>query len=194
VLLLAATLVDPVVDLDHAVQEAVQRSRQPGLERSMRMFTDVGRPAVVLGGLAAIAWLDRAQGLRVAADALLALAPTNLLVEGLKRATHRARPDGERKRSNASFPSSHAANAFALATVLARRWRRLAPAFFVFAATVALSRVYLDRHWLSDVLVGAGVGWLAAWVATRWFSAWAYRRSREPARGTVADPPSVRPG
>jgi undecaprenyl-diphosphatase len=177
VLLLAATLVDPVVDLDHAVQEAVQRSRQPGLERSMRMFTDVGRPAVVLGGLAAIAWLDRAQGLRVAADALLALAPTNLLVEGLKRATHRARPDGERKRSNASFPSSHAANAFALAAVLGRRWRSAAPGLLVLASAVAISRVYLNRHFVSDILVGAAIGLLCAWAVARWRSGRAARKA-----------------
>ena len=90
----------------------------------MRMATDFGKPVTVLAGLGAILIFDRSGGRATAAAAALALLPTNALVEGLKRATYRARPDGSRKRSNAAFPSSHAANAFALAAVLARRWKR----------------------------------------------------------------------
>jgi membrane-associated phospholipid phosphatase len=56
--------------------------------------------------------------------------------------------------------------------VFSRRWKRLAPAFFAYAARVAWSRIYLNRHFLSDVVVGAmiGFGWAYAvglWVAER---------------------------
>src|SRR5439155_12049188 len=115
----------------------------------------------------------------------LTLLPLNLIVEALKRLTFRARPDGEHDRNNASFPSSHTANAIGLAVVLSRRWRRLAPLIWLLAVLVAASRVYLDRHWLSDVVVGAALGLgcalavIAAWNRRRRRLAWSHVSPRE---------------
>ena len=166
VLLLAVMLASPLVQLDLAVREAAQAARTPWLEPVMKGATGVGKPANVLGVLLAIALFDAA-GPPTVKLTLLALAPANLAVEGLKRAVNRTRPDGEQKRSNASFPSSHAANAAAIAWVFSRRWRRLAPAFWALAVTVAWSRVYLDRHYLSDVIVGFAIGLVSGWLAPR---------------------------
>jgi membrane-associated phospholipid phosphatase len=62
-----------------------------------------------------------------------------------------------------SFPSGHAATAFAAATAVALVYPRLRIPALVLAALVALSRVYLGVHYWSDVIVGslfgAGVGW-----------------------------------
>jgi len=102
----------------------------------------------------------------------VALVPVNLAVEGLKRLTFRARPDGEHKRSNASFPSSHVANAFAVATVIARRWRRGAFVAFAGAAVVGWARLYLNRHWASDVACAAALGVGLTLLALRGWDAW----------------------
>lgn len=63
-----------------------------------------------------------------------------------------------------SLSSAHTANAFALAGVLSRRSERSwAPwVYYGMAALVGASRVYDDEHWLSDVMVGALIGDLAA--------------------------------
>lgn len=181
--LLAGSVLAPVEALDWRVQHAVQDARRPEFERVMRAATDIGKPVVVAGALIAIGLLDRAQGLATLRAAALALAPTNLAVEGLKRATDRTRPDGTHKRSNASFPSSHAANAFALAWVVARRWPRATWGLFVSAALVAVSRIYLNRHFISDVMVGAALGMLFGWLATRrWGGRSAGARSAAPPR------------
>lgn len=166
-LLLAIALLAPLEQMDLEVQRAVQASRAPWLEPVMRAASGVGRPANVLGALLAIALFDATAGPATARLALAALLPTNLVVEGLKLAVDRPRPDGEHKRSNASFPSSHAANAAAIAWIFSRRWRRLAPAFWAAALLVAWSRVYLDRHYLSDVLAGLAIGMTCAWLAPR---------------------------
>jgi undecaprenyl-diphosphatase len=180
ILLLA--LLAPLESLDAWVQTAVQGARRPALERPMRALTDVGKPAVLFASLLAISTFGGPAGPPTVRYVLATLAGTNLCVEGLKRTVNRPRPDGERKRSNASFPSSHAANAFAVAWALRRRWPRLAPAFLVFAAAVALSRVYLNRHFASDVVVGAALGVLWAWGMARWrHPAFAFP-VREPAR------------
>lgn len=186
VLMLVLALLNPVESLDWAAARGVQGARRPALEGVMREATAFGRPLVVAGGLALVLAVDLASGggwstVRLAA---VALAGTNLVVEGLKRATGRKRPDGEQRRSNSSFPSSHAANAFALAWVLGARWRRGIPAFFALALLIAFSRMYLNRHFLSDVLVGALIGSICAWAAARWL----------PLRRRAAEPGTAAPG
>jgi membrane-associated phospholipid phosphatase len=169
-LLLVIAFGGPLQAADDALQAAVQDLRRPGLDEPMQTLTDIGKPVVVFGGLLLVAAFDAAAGPATARLALFALIPTNLIVEATKRTFGRTRPDGERKQSNASFPSSHAANAFALAFVLARRYRRAAVPLYALAASVAFSRMYLNRHYASDVLVGAAVGILCAWLMARWLA------------------------
>ena len=190
--LLALALFAPIQQLDENVQRALQAARNPAAEPVMKGATNIGRPANVLGVLLAISLFDAA-GPPTVKLALAAMIPTNLLVEGLKRATYRARPDGEHKRSNASFPSSHAANAAAIAWVFSQRWRRLAPVFWVMAVTVAFSRMYLNRHYLSDVVVGFAIGLLCGWLAPR-IVAWlrAMRARPETARAPAGAGPAAR--
>jgi membrane-associated phospholipid phosphatase len=61
-----------------------------------------------------------------------------------------------------SFPSGHAAIAFACATVLAWARPRLAVPLYLLAAAIAWSRVYVGVHWPLDVLGGAVLGVLVA--------------------------------
>lgn len=166
--LLLMSLLSPVTDLDRAVQSAVQARRSQFWEAPMRAATSIGRPGPLFAGLLAIAAFGGLAGPATARACLFALVPANVAVEGLKWAVNRTRPDGEHKRSNASFPSSHAANAFALAAMLARRWRRATPALWLAAAAVAWSRLYLNRHFLSDILVGAAIGLACAWAVDQW--------------------------
>jgi undecaprenyl-diphosphatase len=70
-----------------------------------------------------------------------------------------------------SFPSGHAATAFAAATVVAAFHPRLRVPIYALAALVALSRVYLGVHYWLDIVAGAAlgviVGLLIAWAARR---------------------------
>jgi undecaprenyl-diphosphatase len=66
-----------------------------------------------------------------------------------------------------SFPSGHALNAFAVASVLALGYPLAAPLALFVAANVAASRVVLGLHWLSDVVAGALVGASLGFVAWR---------------------------
>ncbi len=68
-----------------------------------------------------------------------------------------------------SFPSGHTAQAFAAATFLHKEYGKDHPLYSVLAystaAGVGVLRVMNDRHWASDVLVGAGIGILATNLA-----------------------------
>lgn len=167
ILVVGLLFLGPIEDLDVAVRHAVQTHRAAALEPAMQFATHAGKPATVLGLLLGVAVFGGPAGVATARAALLTAAAVNLVVEVLKRSTDRWRPDGEHKPSNASFPSSHAANAAALAFVFGRRWPRLAWLFGLLAAWVAVSRIWLDRHYLSDVVVGVAIGVAGAWGVAR---------------------------
>jgi hypothetical protein len=92
-------------------------------------------------------------------DLLQAQILGELMVEPLKFATRRTRPDGSNRQS---FPSGHAAVTFATATVIERHlgWRKSLLGYTI-ASYVAASRLHDNRHYLSDVVFGAAVGSIA---------------------------------
>ena len=122
---------------------------------------DIGEIAVPASGLLVAALHKDGRGALQAAEAF---AVTLVVVHGLKRTVNRTRPDGGRH----SFPSGHAAGAFAGAGFLHRRygWSYGVPAYAA-AAFVGHSRVHARRHWTSDVVAGAAIGIGSSLVFTR---------------------------
>lgn len=74
-----------------------------------------------------------------------------------------------------SFPSSHASNSFAIATVCFLFYRRRGWIAFLPAGLVAFSRMYVGVHWPSDVLAGCLLGAACGWGCVS-FSAFLWRR------------------
>jgi hypothetical protein len=87
-------------------------------------------------------------------------------VVGLKHLTHEQRPD---KSSFMSFPSGHTANAFAAAEWLREEYWQRSPWIgvggYAVATSIGVLRVYNNRHWVSDVVAGAAIGFLSTQIA-----------------------------
>ncbi len=83
------------------------------------------------------------------------------ITHGLKNIISKTRPNGE----DHSFPSGHTTLAFTNATVLYNEFNQSSPILaysgYAFAVTTGTFRMLNNKHWFSDVLVGAGIGILA---------------------------------
>ena len=93
-------------------------------------------------------------------DRLLISATSHAICVGLswslKHCVHENRPDGLDKHS---FPSGHVALAFTGAELVRVEYgNTYGIAAYAMAAGVAYCRIHNNRHWLNDVLMGAGIG------------------------------------
>lgn len=73
-----------------------------------------------------------------------------------------------------SFPSAHASTAFSVLPVMDREFRRLKALWIIIACLIALSRIYLGVHYLSDVIFGGIIGYCSGWLllelkGRKWF-------------------------
>lgn len=69
---------------------------------------------------------------------------------------------------DASFPSGHTAASFAVAaTIYMAGYRKMGRFLYVFAALIGASRLYLGVHYPTDVIAGAIVGVLSAWIVRK---------------------------
>jgi hypothetical protein len=107
---------------------------------------------------------DNEKTTHIGYDELRALLESELIVQGLKYTVRRERPEG----SGFAFPSGHSADSFAAATVLQRHFgAKAAIPMYTLASYIAMSRLYENRHYLSDVIFGAGVGYVVGHTVTR---------------------------
>jgi undecaprenyl-diphosphatase len=66
-----------------------------------------------------------------------------------------------------SFPSGHSTTAFAVAVTLGCCYPEIRPVLMALAANVAVSRVVIGMHFVTDVLVGSGMGSILGYLAFR---------------------------
>jgi undecaprenyl-diphosphatase len=71
----------------------------------------------------------------------------------------------------ASFPSGHSTTAFAAAAAIAALFPRMRIPMLIFAVTIAMSRVVITTHFVSDVVAAAFVGTFGAVLVRNWFAA-----------------------
>lgn len=162
--------------IDYGTRTWIRILREEMPYLPMTLVTELGGPLglmlLIAVGIAVLLW-RRQRRWAIALPALMAGA--GALQAVAKWTIGRARPD----ESPWGFPSGHVLSLVvffglmvwlvATASRRRRRWRALASALCLLTvAVVAFSRVYLDRHWLSDVAGGLTIGLayllLAIWL------------------------------
>ena len=169
-----------------------------GLQATARLFTDLGTSGymlVIAAGFGAYCSFrlkghaplsQAAQHWRLRCERaivfFIVIAVTGIGAQLLKHLVGRSRPrlmdsvgafhldPFSIKASLASFPSGHATTAFAAATVLGLLTPKWRPALFGLATLIALSRVVVGAHYVSDIVAGGTIGVLATVVIVRWLA------------------------
>lgn len=142
---------------------------QEHLDKSSFQPGNIGGSFLVQTGASVATWaVGKMSGNRktaeVGGDLIRAQFVSQVVVQGVKFATRRERPDDS---NNHSFPSGHTSSAFATASVLERHfgWKAGLPAYG-FATYVGLARMSANKHHLSDIIMGAAVGIAAGRTVT----------------------------
>jgi membrane-associated phospholipid phosphatase len=169
--------------VDRAVYEAVARTPTERLDGPMRRLSEAANYSRLWLGLAGvIALLGGQHGRRAALEGVVSIAVTSATVNlGIKKVHRRRRPQRSAEEAfpgrnvpmpkSTSFPSGHAASAFAFAYSVGRHVPALALPMRVLALGVAYSRVHIGVHYPGDVsvgsIIGAGTGAIVAGVFDR---------------------------
>lgn len=118
-------------------------------------------------------------------DLFLSLGANMLVTDLMKKSFNRTRPGDKypdmiypvSPTTDMSMPSGHTSMAFATATTLSlqyKKWYVTVPAY-AWAASVGYSRMYLGKHYPSDVLGGAALG-IGAGYASHWLNRKLFKR------------------
>jgi undecaprenyl-diphosphatase len=161
-----------ILSADAQWSESLRRAERPGALRVLATVLAHSGDSWFWGlGLAIVAWVGDAFWRSWALHLLICIAVLAVSVLAIKLLVRRRRPPGEwgaiyRNTDPHSFPSGHAARAVLLAILLTAwgpAWA--APLALLWAPLVALARVALGVHYLSDILAGGLLGLLAGLAA-----------------------------
>jgi undecaprenyl-diphosphatase len=163
-------LLKHLVALDHSLSARLTSTKEAGLQRTVAMLgahLGDGPLWFVIGVITF--WLGDEATKYFVLLAAVAVIVAGGLTTFLKFWMRRSRPQKmsgfySTKYDPYSFPSGHATRLACQAMVFSHRFPCWAVIFYALTLFVALCRVALGIHYISDVLVGLVIGFLASWV------------------------------
>ena len=164
-------LIDELDRVDRAVFAAIAATPTPHLDAAMRRISDAANYSKPwIGASTIMALIGGPRGRRAAASGIVSVAVTSAIANLISKRVlgRRPRPDREatdvpltrhvRMPRSGSFPSGHAASAFAFASGVARVVPPAGLPLRALAAVVGYSRVHTGVHYPGDVVAGAVLG------------------------------------
>lgn len=136
----------------------------PCMDKVMNGFTEIGSNEAASIILLSMYTLGDENMRDATKLSTFSVAGATLTCALLKFAVNRERPCGSTNRINSSFPSGHATGAFAFSYVVGKRYPKVSIPLYLISSTVAISRVYNEKHYFSDVIAGAILGIISGWV------------------------------
>ena len=161
------------MEMDRIISHYFASHNNPWLRTALGALTHLGSGAVWITVYALLLVLFHDQFSQIILALILAEVIGLLIIITLRYMTKRERPIIHYKYfsltpwNRYSFPSHHTLRSFIIAVILGTYFSGLLPFLLVMAATVSFSRIYLLKHYLSDVLVGALLGILLATASQR---------------------------
>ncbi|MFN8432489.1 MAG: phosphatase PAP2 family protein [Anaerolineales bacterium] len=165
-----------ILELDARLSSQMRVAEKPGILRNIAIFFAHSGDSWFWAAALIIVWFfSNSTWRHWETVEFFGLSGLAVVVLAVKFLVKRKRPEGEwggiyRNTDPHSFPSGHAARAFliaVLASALAPPW--LAIALWVWAPLVALARVAMGVHYLSDIIAGAILGIIVALIGLQFY-------------------------
>ena len=170
--------VTSVVEADRKVTHEAADHRDAPVVKAVGFLAEIGdQPQMVATSIGTVAIglvVRRPDLVRGGVRMLAAHAAATFVKSAIKRSIDRTRPvtaieDGEARfepgdsddHDQTSFPSGHTAGAVAVARAASRDIDGAAAPAALVTGLVAAAQPFNGKHYLSDVIVGAAVGWIA---------------------------------
>src|SRR6266498_5715910 len=160
-----------LIELDARLSDQFRVAEKPGLLRTIAAIFAHSGDSWFWGAALILLWfISNSQMKKWALVEFVGISLLIVLVLSIKFLVRRRRPEGEwggiyRNSDPHSFPSGHAARAFLIAVVasaLAPTW--LGILLWIWAPLVCIARVAMGVHYVSDVVAGAALGIVVAWI------------------------------
>jgi len=155
--------------LDQSIRDFTQNQIYSGDNLLSRFLYNIGTKKYGLAGFAGAYGVSKLTENQYLEDTVLlsfqSILLTQISTEIFRHTVRRVRPRYSphdpflRKDEGHSFISGHASGTWAVSTVIADRYPEKKWLAYTLAAAVAVSRIYEDAHWASDVLMGSAVGY-----------------------------------
>jgi membrane-associated phospholipid phosphatase len=163
-----------MLTLDEPVQQMMMRNQKEAFKSASDVFYPLGNrfPPLLLSGMYLTSLITKNRRMEHASLSVAkSLAISTAFYTASKSIIRRQRPTRTEdpydfvapfsKKGYTSFPSGHTNTAFAVATAFALEYndKKWVPwVAYSLATLTAVSRVYDNRHWFSDIIIGASVG------------------------------------
>jgi len=159
--------------IDEWASDRIKANLNSGLKNYTDFFNEFGEKKIIAPSIIATwaigAVIKDERLSNTAINSGKALLTGAILTEGIKMIAGRSRPDQNRgnmhfdafggtNNNTKSFPSGHAFVAWSVFTPFAEEYSKW---IYLIPASVSLSRMYRNRHWFSDVVLGGGIGYFA---------------------------------
>jgi undecaprenyl-diphosphatase len=176
---LPQTMLNYITQRDHSVMQRLNSWRAPRWIRLWMICATRGGDGWLWYAMSAVILLfGGPERFSAACAGAVAAAIGVLLFMWLKKVTHRRRPCAIASHCWAtllppdqfSFPSGHSITAFAFAVPFSLFYPSLLAGLMFCAVSVALSRIIMGMHFLSDVLVGSAIGASLGYCAFLFYS------------------------
>lgn len=160
-----------IVGIDQRVQGRILATNPPWLQKTFRFITHFADGAIWIIVYIAAFLLDHNWFYRVVLPIIIAEMMGLVIIIGLRYAVKRDRPGITyiahwlAPWNQYSFPSHHSLRAFIIAVVIGSKYQQLFLPLVLLASLISLSRIWLAKHYLSDVITGALLGLLLAEIS-----------------------------
>ncbi len=161
-----------LLQLDAQIFNAINSFNNPALDFLFSNISHLG--SIFLWGILCVVLLIK-KDKKLFTELALTIGLVALISGGLKLSVNRPRPFDSLEnvhlldpKPDPSFPSNHAANAFAGAGIFSKYYKKFTFAFYMLAVLVAVSRIYVGAHYPSDVFAGALLGLGISWAVKKY--------------------------